>query len=142
MRVPQKQLGFTLIETIVALVLIASTGMALFSWINSNIITLNRVQEQNAKNAATLNALEYIRIINPMKLPQGQATLGAYKLTWQATLLIDPRDGAGYPTGNSLYQLALYQTKVDVKKADGQHWFSFDVQQVGYKQIRDSVSPL
>ena len=31
------QRGFTLIEAIVAMVLIASTGMALFSWINSNL---------------------------------------------------------------------------------------------------------
>jgi len=138
----RRQRGFTLIETIVALVLISTTGMALFSWINSNIITLNRVQEINAENAATLNALEYLRIINPMKTPQGQTQLGTYSLTWQSAPITDLRDGVGYPTGNSLYQMALYQTKVDVKKSDGQRWFSFDVQQVGYKQIRDGASPL
>lgn len=142
MNATHNQRGFTLIEAIVALVLISSTGMALFAWINSNIITLNRVQEQNAENAAAQNALEYIRIINPMKSPQGQAKLGTYNLTWQATPLLEPRDGTGYPTGNSLYQLALYQTKVDVKKSDGAHWFSFEVQQVGYQQIRDSTSSL
>ncbi len=47
-RSQNRQHGFTLIEAIVALVLIATAGMALFSWINSNIITLNRIQEINA----------------------------------------------------------------------------------------------
>lgn len=138
----RKQHGFTLIEAIVALVLIATTGMALFSWVNSNIITLNRVQENNAKNDATLNAVEYMHGINPMTSPQGQASLGAYRLTWNAEATTEPRDGASYPVGISLYQFGMYQTKIAVQKSDGQFWFAFTLQQVGYKKVRDILPPL
>lgn len=137
----RKQHGFTLIEAIVALVLIATTGMALFSWINSNIITLNRVREINAENAATLNAVEYMHNINPMTSPEGQTNLGSYRLSWKAEATTDPRDGANYHFGISLYQLGMYQTKITVQKTDGQFWFAFTLQQVGYKKVRKILVP-
>ena len=137
----RRQHGFTLMEAIVALVLMATTGMALFSWINSSIITLNRVQQSNAENAATVNALEYMHSINPMTLPEGQANLGAYRLAWKSEALTEPRDGASYPVGVSLYQLGMYQTKITVQKSDGQFWFDFDLQQVGYKKVRAIMPP-
>ena len=133
----RKQHGFTLIEAIVALVLIATTGMALFSWINSNIITLNRVQEINAENAATINAVEYMHNVNPMASPEGQVDLGSYRLLWKAQATTDTRDGAGYPYGVGLYQLNLYQTKVTIQKPDGQFWLAFSLQQVGHKKVRE-----
>lgn len=136
----EKQHGFTLIEAIVALVLIATTGMALFSWINSNIITLNRVQEINAENAATLNAVEYMNNINPMIVPEGKNNLGSCRLSWKSEAQTEPRDGASYPYGISLYQLGMYQTKVSVQKPDGKFWFSFTLQQVGYKKVRELIS--
>jgi general secretion pathway protein I len=132
----RKQRGFTLIEAIVALVLIATTGMALFSWLNSNLITLNRVQDSNTENAATLNALEYMHTINPMLTPEGQADLGAYQLSWKAEPTTEPRDGAGYPYGIGLYQLRLFDTQVALNTASGQAWLTFSLKQVGHKKVR------
>lgn len=119
------------------MVLIATSGMALFSWINGNIITLSRVQEVNAMNAAKINALEYMGSINPWKTPEGRAKLGSYSLNWKAVATTSTRDGADYPFGISLFQLNLYQTKVTLQKSDGEFWFSFDLQQVGYKKVRE-----
>lgn len=135
------QQGFTLIEAIVALVLIATTGMALFSWIDSNIVTLSRVREINAQNAATLNAIDYMHDINPMISPEGQANLGAYRLSWKSEATVDPRDGANYPLGVSLYQLAMYRTQITLQKPEGQFWFDFTLEQVGYKKVRDIQLP-
>jgi general secretion pathway protein I len=142
MGLPGSQRGFTLIEAIVALVLIATTGMALFSWINSNIITLNRVQLANAQSIATANVLDFMAGINPMVAPQGQATLGDYRIKWDSTVAEPPRDGAGYPYGVSLYQIGLYQTRVNVMQADSQPWFDFTLMQVGYKRVRAAMVPL
>jgi general secretion pathway protein I len=133
----RKQHGFTLIEAIVALVLIGTTGMALFSWINSNIITLNRVQEVNAMNSTTINALEFMGTVNPAASPTGQVNLGSYRLEWNSTAATPPRDGTGYPFGIGLHQLAMYQTRVTVNKADGEFWFDFTMQQVGHKRVRE-----
>lgn len=136
-----RQHGFTLIEAIVALVLIATTGMALFSWINSNIMTLNRVQLTNAENAATSNILDYMNTVNPMATPDGTARLGAYSIDWKSVAIVDLRDGAGYPYGVSLYQFGLYQTKITIKKTSGEFWFALNLQQVGFKRVRDTARP-
>jgi len=136
-----RQHGFTLIEAIVSLVLMATTGMALFSWINTNLITLSRVQAINAQDSATSNALEFITKINPMDSPSGQTQLGAYRLSWQAQATTEARDGASYPMGIGLYQFVMYQTTVSVDQTDGQPWFSFNLQQVGYKKVRSILPP-
>lgn len=136
-----RQLGFTLVEAIVALVLIATTGMALFSWINSNVIALSRVQDINAESMATQNALEYMHNINPMASPEGQANLESFRLSWEAEATADPRDGVGYPYGIGLYQLGMYQTRVRVQKPNGTPWFEFTLQQVGYKKVRELSTP-
>lgn len=135
------QQGFTLLEAIVALVLIGSVGMALFGWINTNIMTLSRVQAINAESDAKLNALEYMNSVNPMLAPEGQADLGAYRLRWQAEAITEVRDGANYPFGISLYQLALYRTQVTVKKSGGEPWFDLTLRQVGYKKMRELRLP-
>ena len=135
------QQGFTLIEAIVALVLIGTTGMALFGWINTNIITLNRIQEMNIESSATVNTLEFMSSVNPMLTPQGQADLGSCRLTWNAEASTEPRDGAGYPFGMSLYQLGMFQTQITVQKPDGKFWFKLALQQVGYKKVRETHLP-
>ena len=138
---PRRQRGFTLLEAIVALVLIATTGMALLSWVNSNVIALQRVQSANAQDAATLNALQYMHSINPMATPEGNASLGDYTLRWSAEVTAEARDGANYPSGISLFQIAMFQTRVTLQTADGKDWFDFTMQQVGYKKVREILAP-
>lgn len=135
------QRGFSLIEAIVALVLISTTGMALFAWVNTNLITLSRIQAIDAENEATQNVLEYMNSVNPMLRPEGKTDLGAYRLEWRSEASTDIRDGANYPFGISLYQFALYQTRIMVNKSSGEPWFSLELQQVGYKKVRELLLP-
>ena len=118
------------------MVLVASFGMALFSWINSNIITLSRVKEATAESEATASVLDYMSTVNPMLTPQGDADLGRYRISWKANTIVEPRDGTGYPFGVSQYQIALYDTKIEVQRADGKPWFAFALEQTGFKQVR------
>lgn len=128
--------GFTLIEAVVAMVLIGGIGMALAGWLNANLATLSRIQEANARSDAMANILEYMEKINPMQTPHGQADMGSYRIVWQAKEKTAPMDGVGYPRGVSLYQIALYTTEVMVNGNNGQRWFDIRLQQIGYKQIR------
>lgn len=134
--VSHRQSGFTLLEAIVAIVLVASSGMALFSWINGNLITLGRVQDNNARTEATQNALELMESINPMLRPSGQTSLGAYQLTWEAKQTGPLTDSVNYPYGIGLWQFALFDTQVSLIHRDGRAWFSFPLRQVGYKRVR------
>ena len=127
------QRGFSLLEAMVAMVLISGAGYALFGWINSNIMTVNSIREANARADATQNILEYMEGVNPMQKPAGRANLGIYKFRWESKPSTLPQDGRG------LYRLALYDTLVKAEKQDAQPWFEFRLRQVGYKKVRELV---
>lgn len=131
-----RQAGFTLLEAIVALVLISGAGMALFSWINTSIMSLSRIRDANARAEATTNILEYMDRVNPMLAPEGNASLGAYSIRWSAQAISNLTEGTNYPRGLSLYQLALYDTVVTIRTAEGRAWYELKLQQVGYKKVR------
>ena len=131
-----KQRGFSLLEAIVAMVIISGAGYALFGWINSNIMTLSSIRDANARAEATQNILEYMSSVNPMLKPAGSATLGPYKIRWiskPTTLVQDVKE--------SLYQLALYDTVVKAENPQSQPWFEFKFRQVGYKRVRSPITP-
>jgi len=133
--------GFTLLEAIIALALLASAGMAMFAWINTNIITLTKVQDANARAETTRNILEYMDTVNPMLTPNGNIDLGNVHARWQAEPVTVPQDGSAYPTGLSLFRLALYKTRIEVSK-DGTPWFELTAKQVGHKKTRELQLPL
>jgi general secretion pathway protein I len=123
------QRGFTLLEAIVALILIASTGMALLNWINTNLMTLYRVQQVQQRHEATRNALAFMDTINPLEKPQGEETVGIYTFRWEAQAVELPKDGKG------LYQIGLYDTEIEVS-LDDELLARFTLRQVGFKQVR------
>ncbi len=123
--------GFTLLEAIVALVLIAGGGMALFGWINANLLALERVHDANARSEATSNAIEFMHTVNPMLSPQGRAQVGAGELTWSSQAITPEVDRL-----ESRYKFALYDTRVQVRRPDGAPWIELDLRQVGYAKVR------
>lgn len=133
--------GFSLLEAVVAMAIIAGVGMALFSWINSNIEALGRVQDANSRAAATANVLEFMSTVNPMMAPEGKADLGNYRMTWRAAAVTAAQDGTGYPSGVSLYQFALYDNLIAIERTDGTPWFNLTLRQVGYRKVRDVRLP-
>ena len=133
-----RQGGFSLLEAVVAMVLISGAGAALFSWINSELASVSRLQSSNARAEAMVNVMELMHTVNPMLTPEGTVSFAAYRLTWNATAATSVQDGLSYPRGISLYQLALYDTLVRVDNPDGTIWFDFTLRQVGYKRVRDN----
>ena len=107
MRRPVRQRGFSLLEAIVAMVLISAMGGALFAWINTELQALERTQDANTRAEAMVNAVEFMEAVNPMLTPQGRAPLAGMELSWEAKASTPVRDGVSYPQGISLYQLAL-----------------------------------
>ena len=132
--------GFTLIEAMVAMVIIGGTGMALFSWVNASIVALRRVEDANARSAATANAIEYMQSVNPMLKPVGRIDLGTYRLDWKAQPQTAVIDGSDHSLGKSQFQLGLYDTQVTASRSDGNFWFDFKLTLVGFKKVRNTIN--
>lgn len=131
-----KTKGFSLLEAIVALVLVAMVGMALFAWINTNLNNLYRIQQIQKRHEAVRNAIEFMETVNPMLRPKGDMTVGLYRFKWQAEPLTEPMDNASGIKGQGLYQVVLYKTSVDIF-IQTDYIFNVKLQQVGYKQVRE-----
>ena len=134
--------GFSLLEALVALVILASAGWALFDWVNASIVALGRVEQANARSAASANTLEFMQSINPMLRPEGEMDLGDYRIAWRASAIASPIDGSDYPRGRSAFQLALYDTVVRAyRRSEEEPWFELRLKQVGYKRVREAFNP-
>ncbi len=134
--------GFTLLEAIVALVIFSTAGLALFSWINQNLQVLARAQDVSEATRAKRNVLEFMSDINPMQRGAGSNDFGIYKITWHSAEKIAPRDNSGYPAGTGSFSVALYRTSIDVTRASGARWFSFELTQAGYRRLGEPTHPL
>lgn len=128
--------GFSLLEAIVALALVASIGITLLSWLNGSLIGLRRVQAISETQAARRNALAYLAHINPMLTPEGEIQLGGWRLRWQAREVEPARDGVGYPAGTGLYLIGLYDTTARLERG-ADETEEFTLRQVGYRLVRE-----
>ena len=134
--------GFSLLEALVAMVILASTGWALLAWINSSIASLGRIEESNARSLDAANALEYMQTVNPMTRPEGRVRLGDLTVAWTARPLTPVIDGSNFPRGTSQYQLAMYETAIRAFRGDAlDPSVEFRMQQVGYLRVRESFNP-
>lgn len=134
--------GFTLLEGLVAIALLAGTMFAIFTLVGGVLNSANRVGRSNETAQLTLNALEVMSVINPMLEDTGKIDLGPYTVSWKSATTTPVADGVGYPVGVSLYQLALYKTNVRIEGPQGSLLAAFDLRQVGYRRVRDPTPPL
>jgi general secretion pathway protein I len=134
--------GFTLLEGLVAIALLAGTMFAIFTLVGGVLSSANRVGRSNETAQVTLNALEVMNTVNPMLQETGKIDLGPYTVSWKSAATTPVADGVGYPVGVSLYQLALYNTNVRIEGPQGTLLAAFDLRQVGYQRIRDPTPPL
>jgi general secretion pathway protein I len=131
--------GFTLLEAMTAMALVATTGMALFAWINTSLEGMTRIAAHEKQQHALATAMEYIQCINPMDQPEGTTVLGSWTIAWQATLVEPVKRGAGYPGGTSPFRLGLYVMQVSIFKdqtvTNTDPVAQFALRQVGFQKI-------
>ena len=82
--------GFTLLETMVAMVVFAGAAMALYALFNTNLTALGRVHDASRQMTAARHAIEHLAGINPREASAGRVELDGTDLLWSARLL-EPR---------------------------------------------------
>jgi len=135
----RSQAGFTLLEAIVAIVVMLAAVVPLYVLVSSISRSAFRVDEANRRAEFETDALNIMSTINPMDKPAGTVDLGPYAVRWLAQTAIEPIDGSGYPTGMSAFRIGLYNTKVDVVTPEGRILVSFPLRMIGYKHVRNSL---
>ncbi len=132
--------GFTLLEAIVALVILTTAGLALFSWINASFDSLQRIEFNNARAAAEINALEYLRNINPMERPEGEAVLGDVAMQWRARAVSDLKPNMTDAQTPGPFMVALYETEVSLEALPRLPRYTFTLRQMGYQRAVEDTN--
>lgn len=137
----KRQAGFALLEAIVALTLLAGTGMALFAWTQQNTQAASRlrVHEQEARllNSAQL----LVQLVNPMVKPDGDMDAGDLRIQWRAELLEPERRNQPFGVGaQGPFRMGLYRLDVQARDLKQNVEVRFQQWQVG--TLRDVVQDL
>lgn len=134
-RVRGAQAGFSLLEAIVAMVIMASSLLALYAWLSSNVFALTRVQAQALVLEDSRAALALIDTINPMSEPRGRRTLAGLDVEWQSTEVAPSQPGRTRIGMPSLFDVALYEVRVELHR-EGEPAGGFTVRRAGWNAVR------
>lgn len=128
--------GFTLLEAIVALAILAAAGLALFAAMSQSLQMVRRAQDAREADAALRNAIAWSERLDPMDTPDGEQALGGgWRLQWHAALVEPLHDGATGYLQPGLYQLGLYDLQLELWR-DGVLRREATLRRVGYRQVR------
>lgn len=130
--------GFSLLEALVALVLLTTAGLALFSWINASFDALNRIETSNTVAEAEINALEFLKTINPAQRPEGETVLGDVALRWRARPVSDTRPNMTDAQTPGQFTVTLYEVDVTLVSQPTLPRHTFRVRQMGYTRMFDT----
>lgn len=128
--------GFTLLEAIVALAILASAGLALFAAMSQSTQMVQRARFARETDAALRNALAWTQQVNPMEAPRGEQVLGRYVLRWESEPVEAPRDAVTGYLEPGLYEVGLYRLHLELWR-DGELARAATLRRAGYRQVRE-----
>lgn len=129
-----RRAGFSLLETVVAMVIFAAAGTALYALFNTNLIAMARVEAVSAQAPVVRAALATLSAVNPAERQAGRFTIDGHEIMWTATLVEPMRAVRPPPGAPSRYQLGLYE--IVFRIGDGRRALgAWRVRQVGHRML-------
>lgn len=135
------QAGFSLLEAIVALAIIALALVPLLAFVAQSLDQVYRAADAQLRATVMANAVDAMSGVNPMRDPRGEIDLGGPRVRWQARPLVQPMTNANIPTGFGVFSVALYDVQASVVRGDGTPWFDFELRLAGHRRSVPFVNP-
>ncbi len=134
--------GFGLLEALVAMVVIGTTGLAVFGWINTNLDAAVRLRERDANHHHEAAALGLAQAINPLKQGDGEAELGpGLRVRWRARPLTPLTMVAPLPGGTSTpHRVQLFELELQIFEGDNPRPVLLSVTRMGSERDPDKPS--
>ena len=130
--------GFSLLEAIVALAILASVGMALFAGINQSVQMVSRAENARQIDAALLNSLAWVETLNPAETPSGKQLLGDLEMRWSSQLLEEPQPYFRIAAEGGNAWVGLYRVNVQLWR-DGRLFVETDFKRLGFGRSKDTM---
>jgi general secretion pathway protein I len=130
--------GFSLLEAIVALVIVTTTLTALFTWINTDLISLRRAEAVVASTVVMEEVQRQLRVENLGDASSGSFAAGDYTVTWRAAPVESTVPGRRSRGAIGLYDHTLYDVDV-VIEGDGGVLRDFSIRQHRFRKVRELV---
>ncbi|MBO6702761.1 MAG: prepilin-type N-terminal cleavage/methylation domain-containing protein [Pseudomonadales bacterium] len=108
------QLGFTLLEAMVAIVILSMSLFATYSWINVSIQTLQRSSEVLTEEVLINEVLDRL-VIHGDQDVGGRLYKGDQSLEWEK-ILVEKKQGKNNIGSTSFHDHTLYDIKITLKK--------------------------
>ena len=128
--------GFTLLETMVALVVFAAAAMALYGLLNSNLIALARAHDVARQAPALRNAIEHLSSINPREEGEGRTRLDGVEVSWSSRLVEPVRESQTATGGRGYFEVGLYEVEFSLRDAE-RSLGTWRLRVAGYEKVRE-----
>lgn len=131
--------GFSLLEVVVALVLLGTTGVALFAWLNQSLDTSGRLQQRLEEARLLQMSQALIANINPASEAEGELQQFGVRQRWSAELIMPLETvqtfGAGGAGGvGGGWRVGLYRVRVQVDFLQSGRRLRYELLRVGKQQ--------
>lgn len=131
-RIRTAQSGFSLLESLVAVALIAAAFLPLLTLqgqLTRTVVALERA-ETNVKDLSS--ALSFLRVMNPSRTTEGTEPLGDATLSWRARPVSEERPALDQGGAPGRFMLQLYDIDAVIAYEDGRR-AEFTVRALGWR---------
>jgi len=127
--------GFSLLEAILALTIMSTCLLALYAWLSTSTLSLNRANAHALALQDARAAKALVDTINPMTTPEGVRELPPLHIRWNATPVSERRFGMTVSGTANQFDFMLYEIEVEVLR-DEQLVHTFTTRKTGWEIAR------